>query len=636
MDKKAPMPAETLLVHDLVQGLDAEERAALLYLATGASVPHGEGLSVPLRERLLARFPAVLRLDAGDGVLRFSAPELANLFTAALEENGRTAAPQSAPDRILDALARNDPACAFNLFRQAGGAFFIHFHGAENCRRVLDAFPRAMQHNEPVLVLASAMHALKAGSVSRARYLVRQRFGADALDLQTMLAEPLRFPVELRLFRFLMTMYEDAAITEPMRDQLFEALGEVPLDDHLQRGSFHNAMLEVHMRRRELDAAAELALRARHHYAAAGAHHLGFYIDIYQAILALLRGRPEAAAAHTREAREALGRSMFEAESDERVLGLVKAVVRYEQGRSEPLVRFLREQFDKLAYGEMWPTLAELAINYGGSALSRHIALNAARMFLNRWHVQEWRSNRFRLTITLREVALLQAANRWQEAADMLTAVQSRINRTWVEGAVDNLIRLVDPSEIGMAMAWLRHLVWAEPRRVLLRDQLDELLRNRHLTERQRMTVQLWSAHLARAQRDVSAARAALLKVLETSARLGTVLPLVEEAAMLRRLMQDRRIGRFVLTSPEARDALRRMEVFETPMAEDAHAIGLTRQEMRVLTLAAEGGTNKFLARQLGLSEVTVKFHLSNVYRKMDCGRRSEAIAAAKALGWIG
>src|SRR5690606_20308238 len=102
----------------------------------------------------------------------------------------------------------------------------------------------------------------------------------------------------------------------------------------------------------------------------------------------------------------------------------------------------------KLAYGEMWPTLAELAIDYGGSALARHVALNAARIFLNRWHVQEWRSNRFRLAITLREVALLQGAGRWQEAADMLTAVQSRVNRTWVEGAVDNLIRLVDPSEI--------------------------------------------------------------------------------------------------------------------------------------------------------------------------------------------
>jgi DNA-binding NarL/FixJ family response regulator len=68
---------------------------------------------------------------------------------------------------------------------------------------------------------------------------------------------------------------------------------------------------------------------------------------------------------------------------------------------------------------------------------------------------------------------------------------------------------------------------------------------------------------------------------------------------------------------------------------EDAERTPLTRQELRVLRLVAEGGTNKFVARQMRISEVTVKFHLSNAYRKMGCRRRGEAIAAARALGWV-
>ena len=62
---------------------------------------------------------------------------------------------------------------------------------------------------------------------------------------------------------------------------------------------------------------------------------------------------------------------------------------------------------------------------------------------------------------------------------------------------------------------------------------------------------------------------------------------------------------------------------------------GLTRQELRVLTLVAEGASNKFVARQMRLSEVTVKFHLGNIYRKMGCTKRAEAISAARALNWV-
>lgn len=73
----------------------------------------------------------------------------------------------------------------------------------------------------------------------------------------------------------------------------------------------------------------------------------------------------------------------------------------------------------------------------------------------------------------------------------------------------------------------------------------------------------------------------------------------------------------------------------ETPIAEGARRAGLTRREMKVLLLVVEGGTNKYVARQLGISEVTVKFHLSNIYRKIGCRRRSEAVATARALGWV-
>jgi DNA-binding CsgD family transcriptional regulator len=48
---------------------------------------------------------------------------------------------------------------------------------------------------------------------------------------------------------------------------------------------------------------------------------------------------------------------------------------------------------------------------------------------------------------------------------------------------------------------------------------------------------------------------------------------------------------------------------------------------MEVLALTARGSTNRDIARDLGVSEHTVKFHLGGVYRKLSVNNRTEAAA---------
>ena len=52
---------------------------------------------------------------------------------------------------------------------------------------------------------------------------------------------------------------------------------------------------------------------------------------------------------------------------------------------------------------------------------------------------------------------------------------------------------------------------------------------------------------------------------------------------------------------------------------------GLTSSEVRVLKAMAVGQSNKEIAKELWLSEQTVKFHLRNIYRKLDVANRTEA-----------
>ena len=51
----------------------------------------------------------------------------------------------------------------------------------------------------------------------------------------------------------------------------------------------------------------------------------------------------------------------------------------------------------------------------------------------------------------------------------------------------------------------------------------------------------------------------------------------------------------------------------------------LTAREREILMLVADGLTNATIGKQLWVTEQTVKFHLSNIYRKLGVSNRTEA-----------
>ena len=58
----------------------------------------------------------------------------------------------------------------------------------------------------------------------------------------------------------------------------------------------------------------------------------------------------------------------------------------------------------------------------------------------------------------------------------------------------------------------------------------------------------------------------------------------------------------------------------------------LTKRELRILAKLDSGMSNREIAESLFISEGTLKWHLHNVYGKLDVRNRSGAIAKAKQL----
>lgn len=65
------------------------------------------------------------------------------------------------------------------------------------------------------------------------------------------------------------------------------------------------------------------------------------------------------------------------------------------------------------------------------------------------------------------------------------------------------------------------------------------------------------------------------------------------------------------------------------PVEASENTGGLTRRELEILALVAEGHSNGQMARKLWVTEQTIKFHLSNIYRKLDVANRTEAASWA-------
>jgi DNA-binding CsgD family transcriptional regulator len=543
-------------------------------------------------------------------------------------------------DRVVDAIVTFQAAGfmdnAFQQFNKAGGLFFIYYHGPAAFDRVLAGFPPSYAHQSEILVLSLALQSLKRGDISRARRLLIDRFGDHAHDFEAVFSPRSVFSREFREFRFLMLIYEDYQFSEEMLSDLFKLNAEFPADAHLFRGSFYNSVLEFYIRRRRFAEADEVAQRAMHHYEAAKAPMLCFYISLHQAMIGLIKGDTLAARKHAALAAGYLGDVPFETPNDVRLQSLLEACIEYEGGRAEPLARFLNTEIDDFSHGEIWPSLMEFTLLYGSQAMATHFSLLAARGFLDRWRVYQVSNLQFQTMVNIREAVVLQNANRWSEATARLKDLPLPVDRAWILADPDRLEHIYDRDEIGLSLVWLRQMLHEQPDLPALAAALDRLSANLNITDRQRMAVGVWLAYIHKRRQDLTRARALLLRIFEDAARLGSIAPLAEEKVFLGELIDNKRIGDFLSASAPARQVIRKLRDSGHLAAASGIRSELSRRENKILVMISEGAANKSIAGMLGVSEATVKFHLGNVYRKLGCKTRQEAISTARAAGIVG
>jgi DNA-binding NarL/FixJ family response regulator len=112
--------------------------------------------------------------------------------------------------------------------------------------------------------------------------------------------------------------------------------------------------------------------------------------------------------------------------------------------------------------------------------------------------------------------------------------------------------------------------------------------------------------------------------ILPRDAMPGEIVASIEAAAAGLYVLSPAILGRLLAGRKPPRQATSGVP-FET----------LTLREIEVLTMLADGLGNKEIARQLDISDNTVKFHVSSIFGKLGATNRTEAVMSGMRHGFI-
>ena len=144
-----------------------------------------------------------------------------------------------------------------------------------------------------------------------------------------------------------------------------------------------------------------------------------------------------------------------------------------------------------------------------------------------------------------------------------------------------------------------------------------------------------------------SASHASFLTNAVGDASSAAILLLSDDPLKVRDLKQTARVWGILPSDASAEElsaavvALSQGLIVGTPALlseseSEQHAQGpLTERESEVLGLLSRGMANKQIAVALGISEHTVKFHVSSIYTKLNVTNRTEAMREGLRGGWI-
>jgi DNA-binding CsgD family transcriptional regulator len=515
---------------------------------------------------------------------------------------------------------------AIEIFERAGGMFFGYLHGFQALQDVLRAFGPDWERRTETLFLAHLCLLNKNGQFREARLRLESKYPGLPVDLRDLAQVASPYAMLMRLD---ISLDNDETLPLEVITSWSRLEGLLPPEDHLARGILYNSMAIGFLQSGALFRAQQLSEEALLAYQRAGSPYLAHYMLLHLCDLALRHDSLADASDKLRRAEEALRVSALAFNSEPAIIEAFRVRIAYEEGRFADCPLDVDGVLQALLRGDSWQDLISAMAGHAVFTAFWRQGLRAAldqleycSLTLTRRHGPSQHSG-----LLLVQVRLYQIARRYVEAGAILEkydAAPASRRRPHHE-MEERLIRL---------------------RQHVVQERLPEgplqaanvLAQSQDLAPRQKISIGILQAYLRHRAGEEGPARRHLRVALH-QAEAGNLLGvLVEEGQFLEYLLPGLIADSAAVHAPLkpfARRVLKLLGSSPTAAMRAKTLAGISRQEHRVLGCLADGHTNKEIARALKVTEATVKFHLGNLFRKLQVRSRARLLDAARKRALI-
>ncbi|MFV3074159.1 LuxR C-terminal-related transcriptional regulator [Niveispirillum fermenti] len=405
-------------------------------------------------------------------------------------------------------------------------------------------------------------------------------------------------------------------------DKALERLRELTPNDPLMWAWRVNLSIVLHEQRGEIRQARAAVDQCDAIYDLQGMRFASFHLLIHRTLLNLAEGNLREASG---EVTRTLKRRRAEFGSDNPVLSmarLAEAAIAYERRPAEALEEMVLQALVQFGDSESWfeqravaaPILADIAYYRGG--------LPAVSAWVAEW--REWAAKR---GVTYLDV-LLPAL----EARYALLAGQTAMADGLLTPFLDRDIALLCPRwrerETMLAALCLRALALDATGEARTHAQRMHAEARGHGRLRGIITAHILLSHIAEADGDGMAAEAEMLNAIRAAHPDGYVMPFTEAGFTTRHIL-ERLLSDPALMPMDSQHVELAIRSFTLQPSHNPHDLSL--REIEIMRHLSDGISNKLIARRMGITENTVKFHLKKAFQKLGVTSRRAAAAAFTA-----
>lgn len=577
------------------------------------------------------RLPTLLRLILRRRLESRGAPYLQTLHS-------RAGAWYESQGRILEATrhyvaaGRADIAAA--LVERAGPATILLREGDDHAAAVLRLIPDEQLAATPRIALCRAFLDFKQGFLKEARHkyeeisrctagFTKDREGGDDAQLAA----------EAVFYDLTMQFYQQSSVSHSFLRSMEERLVSSAKEDVRLHLIMQLVLALLYQLRGDLDRAHSGLLEAERLSARLSSRWMMVWMRHHFGALALARG-------HLHEARHQLQiglktwRRDFRYDLSYRALSyILLAEIDYELDALSEAQSKIDEALYSVEHVEGWYELYASVYETASMLALHKEGPERALMLLNRaegvLRIRELLRN-FLPTMRMRIAAVSGDIRGAREIA-----AKSRLEEIWSGPASQDQLSRREWDLIGLTLCQVAIETGELDRASEILDRIQAQVR-RSGRLRSEVRAHLLRADVRRGRGDLQGAVQSLRQALETGSAQGYVRVFLDEAGRLRSLLD-------LLDGSSERSLPPHLEVFAARLGRalpgdrpPPKSPGLlSARERDVLHELSLGHSNKLIARKLGVSEATVKFHVQNVFRKLDVRRRTSAVAEAHRRGLL-